>query len=214
MTLSYDEKSLKEYINKSNIAYDETISCIENANKYFKKYKKGKKKIIENTKQISIAEEEYNDLVMKLNMCEYLNDDELYDLMSSLKPSKEIKKKNKKETFPSIKIGNNILYFGKNANQNNELTFKFAKKDWIFFHIKDYHGPHVVLNCPNPDNKTLDIASKIALALSNKTAGDINMAKIDDIKRGENLGQVILKKYTTIAIKNIEQEIYDLMKNN
>ena len=214
LTFNNDESSLKEYLQKSHINYDSSISVIDNANHYFKKYKKEKKKLQENEKQIAIAETEYEDLSIKLNMCDYLSEDELQELSNEFLKKKVQINKQKKLMYPQISLNGTMLYFGKNAEQNNNLSFKFAHKDWMFFHIKDYHGPHIVLANNNPNKELLELASKITLILSNKNIGEVNCAKIEDIKKGQFPGQVLFKKYTTISIKNIEQEVYDLIKKN
>ncbi|NME36601.1 MULTISPECIES: NFACT family protein [Fusobacterium] len=58
-------------------------------------------------------------------------------------------KKNKKKTievpYGTINLDNKILYFGRNNKENDYLTFKFARKDDMWFHIKDMPGSHFIV---------------------------------------------------------------------
>ena len=211
LTLQYDKEQLNDYIKNNNIELDRKYKIAENANLFFKKYKKEKKKVVENAKQIELAKTELEDIQLKQNLCKFLNNEEIEELMTELLPSKKKVKVNKKERFPSIKMGNLIIYFGKNAKQNEDLSFNFAHKDWKFFHVKDYHGPHVVLNQSNPSKDDVLMAAEITLLLSNKDIGEVNYAEIKDIKKGQFQGQVIFKSYTTININKIRKETRNLL---
>ena len=211
LTLQYDIEELDAYLKSNNIELDSKLSVAQNSNIFFKKYKKEKKKIIENKKQITIAQEELEDIKIKQNICQFLNNEEIEEMMAEILPHKKKIKINKKERFPNIKFNNVILYFGKNSKQNEELSFAFANKDWKFFHIKDYHGPHAVLNQTAPSNEDVLTAAEITLLLSNKEAGEVNFADIKNIKKGQFQGQVIFKNYTTINIKNIRESTKKLL---
>ena len=47
----------------------------------------------------------------------------------------------------SIKVNEADIYVGKNNIQNNYITHKLARKEDLWFHVKDYHGSHVLLKC-------------------------------------------------------------------
>lgn len=211
LTLQNDKEELNAYLKENNIVLDDKYSIAQNANLFFKKYKKEKKKILENKKQILLAKEEIEDLTLKENLCQFLNNDEIYDLMNELLPNKTKIKNKKKDEFPSIKTNEITLFFGKNAKQNERLSFSFAHKDWKFLHIKDYHGPHVVMNQSSPSKEAILLAAEITLLLSNKDTGEVNYAEIKDIKKGQFEGQVIFKNYTTINIKSVREETKKLV---
>ena len=112
-----------------------------------------------------------------------------------------------------IVIDNTKIAFGRNALQNDLLTFKRAHKDYYFFHIKDYSGSHVVILKPNPTDKDKQFASELCLALSNKEAGEIQMAQIKDIKKGQFVGQVIFSNYTVIKVNKVSDKVKVSLKN-
>ena len=105
------------------------------------------------------------------------------------------------------------IYFGKNAKQNNEITFKIAKPFNTYLHIKDYHGAHVLINNDKPSNEQLLIASEICLILSNKTAGDIMYAPISQIKKGSTLGEAFVKSYQLITLKDVRESTKKLLSS-
>ncbi len=59
------------------------------------------------------------------------------------------KKKNKKKIEVSLygleEVQGKTIYYGRNNKENDFLTFKFAKKDDIWFHIKDIPGSHLII---------------------------------------------------------------------
>jgi len=64
-----------------------------------------------------------------------------------------------------------LVYVGKNARSNNELTFAFARPNDYFFHIRNYEGAHVILKAKiprgqRPNKKDLEEAAAIAAYFS------------------------------------------------
>ena len=112
----------------------------------------------------------------------------------------------------SIKVDGATIYFGKNAKQNENLTFKKANRDYTFVHIKDYHGSHVVIDQNKPSNEVLLTACEIALLLSGKDCGDVQVTLIKNVKKGTTPGQAILGSYQTYTINKIREKTADLLK--
>ena len=98
--------------------------------------------------------------------------------------------------------------------QNNDISFKIAKKEHFYFHIKDYHGSHVVIANENPNKEMILTASEICLILSNKEAGDIQYTQIKNIKKGPELGLALLQTYDLITLHAVRKETYDLLKRH
>ncbi|WP_027129475.1 Rqc2 family fibronectin-binding protein [Fusobacterium perfoetens] len=81
------------------------------------------------------------------------NIDELKNIEKELIEEKYIieknNKKNKKKIidipYGTIILENKTLYFGRNNKENDYLTFKFARKDDMWFHIKDMPGSHFIV---------------------------------------------------------------------
>ena len=58
--------------------------------------------------------------------------------------------------------------FGRNAEQNQHLSFKIAHDEDTFLHIHDYSGAHVIIFKQNPNEEELLIGAELAIYLSKK----------------------------------------------
>ena len=213
LCLFYEREMLEEYIKENNLSWDESKTIVENANLYFKKCKKSKRTIEMANAEISKAKEEIDYLTYLLASSQFMNDDELLSLSMELLP----KQKEKKKTLP-IKYGTiayqgiKILY-GKNASSNNELTFKVADKEDYYLHIKDYHGAHIIIKDSNPNNDVILVAAELCLILSNKSAGEVMMTQMKNVKKGHALGEAILLNYSLITLNNVRETTLALLRN-
>ena len=143
-----------------------------------------------------------------------LNDDELLSLCQELLPKQSQRKKVTAIKYGTVLLGNTKILYGKNASSNNELTFKVANKDDYYLHIKDYHGAHVIIRNSNPTNEEKLLAAEICLILSNKSAGEVMIASMKDVKKGQALGEALLQNYSLIVLNEIRESTKDLLKNN
>ena len=146
MTYAYDKEELNNYIKENNIDYDDNLSASDNANKKYKLYRK---------KKATIAHDE-EEIIKNKERLKQLNED--YEIVKSLDVYKinemqprypKFIKKSKiviNPKYPFYTFVNGVKYaFGRNAMQNDYLTFKLANENHYFFHIKDYSGSHVIL---------------------------------------------------------------------
>lgn len=155
--------TLANYYNNNEpitIPLDITLSPSDNAKKYFKKYHKLKNTFVVVQEQKVELEKEINyleSIVYEVQAAETTNEldgiyEEIQDAFSLSQKTvnkKQLKKKSKKnnklsEPMPYQIQGFKVLV-GKNNKQNDELTFKLANKEDLWFHVKDLHGSHVVL---------------------------------------------------------------------
>lgn len=215
LTLMNDEDNLNDYLPYIKETYDNQLSPKENANKYFEKYKKAKRTIENDLREIDIAKENIDEINHVLDIFSYYSDQEIEELYKKYLP-KKIKTKRNKEvdarlpyyiTVNGIKIG-----FGKNKEQNNFLTFKKATKDDIYLHVSGNHGAHVIIFNNDPDEEVILTASEIALILSNLETGDIYIADVKDVKKGSSLGEALINKYQTITLHSIREKTKQLLK--
>lgn len=216
LTYIDDLSSLNDYVLINNVPFDNNKSINENANNFFKIYKKAKASIAHSKEEINKTQKEIGILENEYQI--YLSNDEyslqqLQNKYPNLIPKIKLNPINKNKPYFVEYDGYKIAY-GKNNEQNDYLTFKLANDFDTFLHIKDYKGSHVVILNKNPTNEVLEIASQIALLASGKDIGEINYALIKDIKKGHNGGQVILSNYQTITIKYKKEEIKDLFKKS
>ena len=65
------------------------------------------------------------------------------------------------------------IYAGKNNTQNDQLTFKAARRGDVWLHTQKIHGSHVIIACEGavPDDQTLEEAAVIAAWYSQGRGG-------------------------------------------
>lgn len=135
-----------------SIALNPGLSPAKNAERYFKKYKKAQRGISEVEKRISLLESELKWLKEKLWLAE--NAQSLFDLTEEfrdLKPARAVAGKSaskpqsrKKILKPVLTLNNCDFYVGKNAAQNEFITFRIARRGDLWFHALDVPGSHVI----------------------------------------------------------------------
>lgn len=132
------------------------LSPMQNAQAYFKKYKKAKDALVTMKKRQAETEKQMRELENILEKSEEstpeLKLEEIKQKLIGLGFLREERifekrKKVKKEFSPKrfvTKHGSEILV-GRNDRENDYLTFKFALPDDLWFHAQDVPGSHVVL---------------------------------------------------------------------
>ena len=160
------------------IPLDPTLDGPSNAAKYYKKYSKLKNAASFLTEQIEIGKSEISyleSILLNIDFAERPDEiDELYEEMEKEGYLKKKKKNNKKkkdsdENYITVKTEDGFdIYIGKNNRQNDYLTHKKAKKNDLWFHVKDAPGSHVILKNDNRDftNNSLLTAAKLAAKYS------------------------------------------------
>lgn len=207
----YDE-NMQEIEIKLNPAF----SASQNAQKYYKDYRKAKtaQDILE--KQIDAAQEElkYIDTVFEaLSLAK--TEQDLMEIRAELADGRYIKKSNdKKERVQAVSaplcfdLDGFKVFVGRNNRQNDKLTMKTAKKHDIWFHIKGYPGSHTVLVTEGStvDESTIKKAASIAAKFSR--AKDLKQAAVDYtlIKhvtkpQGAKPGMVNYVNYKTVFVE-------------
>ena len=228
LTYGYDKNNFKN--NKllckdiNNKSYEIEInlenSINENANNYFKKYKKLKKSIeVSNQMKIEITNsiEHLNEILDMLEISNNKNDiffikEELNNYFKKNSNVNNQPHKNKKKINYNIhkfisSDGIKILV-GKNNIQNEYLTFDLAKQTDTWFHIKNAHGAHVIVNehIDNIPDTTIKEAAELAGYFSNyksenKVTIDYTLKKELKKVKGKPPGFCIYHKYKSIVIK-------------
>ena len=207
LTLKYDEHELNNYIHECNVPYDNTKDVTTNINNLFKKYKKAKTTIELDKEQLLLNEENIAKLEKDLKDLED-GDEALYILLSSLYLKTSVPKHEVNKLTPYFTtIDGTKIGFGRNASQNDLLTFKKAKDEHYFLHVMNVHGSHVIIFKPNPSDNDKENAAMLALLLSNMETGSVQIAKVKDIKKGQFPGQVLMNKYSEIKINNIKDKV-------
>ena len=213
LTYKDDEVEINKIINQISNIYNKDLSIEENASNLFNRYKKYKRTIDNDNREIDIARKEIEEFERYINIFDYLSEEEILELSNKYLPKKT--NKNKQVIAANspyyIEYKNVRIGFGKNKEQNNVLTFKKANKLDTFIHIANSSASHVIIFSSNVDKDTLLVGLEIALLLSGKSDAEIQVATVKDIKKGPSIGQVLLNKYESYYLKEIRDTTKKLL---
>jgi predicted ribosome quality control (RQC) complex YloA/Tae2 family protein len=210
------------------IPLDSKLDGKGNAKKYFQKYSKGKKGQEHLLRQIQICEDEiayYEGLKEQLEIAGINDAIEIRQELAEagiLKamPSKIRRKKKSLPTYLSFVLDNGVrIHVGKNNLQNEYITFKLAKKNDTWMHVKDHHGAHVLIEHDNPDEKTLRTGAQLAAYYSKARTSSsvpVDYCKTSNLKKipGAKPGMVSLGSHKTLYIDPEESFIQQLLHTN
>ena len=200
------------------IELDPSKSIIENAQRYFALYNKGKKavQIAQEMTDKTIGEiNNLNQILFETEIC--TNIDDLTDILASLEPEnpkENINNKNSKksQTIPNIDkqtIDGLNVFVGKNCKQNDYLYSKISSPEDLWFHALNTPGAHVIVKVQNSNEKIKDetIVKIAKLAKEYSTAKNATKSPIvytlrKYIKRPQNTpkGFVVYKNETEIVV--------------
>ena len=218
--------------------YDEEMKVIEipispilspqqNAAKFYKDYTRMKNAEKELTKQIELGE---NELYYLKSFLEELNraqtDAELEAIKQELQEGGYIradsgKKKMKQGKVPPMRFESTDgypIYVGRNNKQNEELTFKLARKDDIGCHASKVHGSHVIISCggTTPPDDTITQAAQLAAYYSETSGGQnipVDVTPVKQVKKIPNgkPGMVIYHTYKTVIANPYADIVVDAL---
>ncbi len=148
----YDDKEI-------TIPLDDTMSAGENSKRYFARYNKLKRTYEALSELIKETKEELDYLLSVQNSLEIaLSENDLTDIKEELVVSGYIKSKNlygknkkgakntaKSRPLHYISSDGFHIYVGKNNLQNEEISFKLANGNDMWFHAKKIPGSHVIV---------------------------------------------------------------------
>lgn len=200
----------------AEIELDPQLSAQQNAQAYYKKYRKMKSAVEHNTALVAENEKmlEYL-LTMKDNLRYCTEDDDLSQVRKELVELGLVKEKhNGKKAAPDKPVkplrynvdGFEVLV-GKNNIQNNEVTFKRARAGDMWLHTQKIHSSHVVILSDGkaiPDNVIVK-AAEICAYYSQASGGSKILVDYTDranVKKPPKapLGFVIYPTYETIVV--------------
>ena len=126
---------------------------------------------------------------------------------------KPISKNKKKKTINlyQVKVDDCTITFGKNNIQNSYLTFDYAKSNYTWFHVKQFHGSHVVVDTNEPNEKIIRICANLAAYYSQgrmSSSVPVDYCLVKDVKKvkGAKPGFVTFNNYKTIYIDPFEDK--------
>ena len=205
------------YINDKEIKLDENKSIEQSANSFYIKAKKAKKAIKALNEQKTKTVDDLNNIRSALLLIKNSDESGLESLSKQFgltnNKKKELDFGNANIPYSFEKNGTTFL-FGKNAKQNDTLTFLIDTcKNHLWFHILGYEGAHVMIKKDNPTNEEILTASEIALLSKQKDDGDVMVSKRKNVFKGSAPGQAIVREYNTNHLKNIRNETKILYQN-
>lgn len=202
------------------IELDVALTPSQNAQRYFKKYQKLKEAVkhltnlIKETKSAIVYLESVDTMLGQASLAEI---DEIREELIETgylkrRHREKIHKRQKPERYLATD-GKTIILVGKNNLQNDELTFKMAKKGELWFHAKDIPGSHVVITdnlYPSDEVKT--DAAELAAYFSK--ARHSNLVQVDMIEAkklhkptGGKPGFVTYRGQKTLRVTPTEDKI-------
>ena len=176
------------------IPLDAELSAIDNANKYFARYNKLKRTFEATTKLIEDVKQDINYLESVLTSIDIATTEDDLNLIKEelhetgyIKSGAKSKAKQKFNSKPLHYISSDgfDIYVGKNNNQNDELTFKFANgNDW-WFHAKQMPGSHVILRTDGREVPDRAFEEAAALAAYYSKGKNLEKVEIDYVIKKE-----------------------------
>lgn len=210
-------KGMKEFVYEGKtISLDEAKSPQDNASNFYKRAKKAKKALLLAEQNLSLAESEKEALLIYEKAIESSSFEELGGILNELGLNK--KKGNKQENVsslaPYLVVNEGTRYlFGKNAKQNDHLSFVLTQeKSYFWFHSLQGAGAHLVIFKPEPSEDEIQLACELVLLASGKIGGEVMYTKRANIKRGNFLGQAIVKEFSSAYIREISPKAKTLFE--
>ena len=217
-----DQVELDNYYTgeKIIIALDKALTPNQNAQRYFKRYQKLKEAVkhltslIEETRATILYLESVETALSQASLTEIaeIREELIQTGFIRRRQREKIQKRQKPEKYLATD-GQTIILVGRNNLQNDELTFKIAKKDELWFHAKDIPGSHVVITGnlqPSDEVKTdaAELAAYFSKArLSNLVQVDMIEAKKLNKPTGGKPGFVTYTGQKTLRVTPDEEKI-------
>ena len=218
--------------------YDEAMAPVEiplspilspqqNAAKFYKDYSRMKNAEKELTKQIERGEEELTYLESVLDELNRAgSEQELEEIRRDLQQTGYVKADSGKKRVKQAKLApmrfestdGYPIYVGRNNQQNDELTFRMARKDDLWLHASKVHGSHVIIACAGvtPPDNTITQAAQLAAYYAETGSGQniaVDMTPVKQVKKIPNgkPGMVIYHSYKTVIANPYPDIVVDAL---
>ena len=203
-------------INGEIVKLDISKTVGDNCQNFYKKAKKAKETAKHFQTNIDNAQkslDEYNRILSDFEAADEKGKDKIMETYFPVN-----KKRETQETIFNrpwkYNLNGTYIYFGKNASQNDYLSFVMKlDRDYMWLHIKNISGSHIVICSHKPTENELLFACEIALLCSHQKAGEIVYTKKKNVRRGHTLGEAIIKNQTTIKLNKIREETVEAFAN-
>lgn len=196
------------------IKLNEKFSPADNAQMYFKRYKKlqkSRKKININIRKLTTEIDYLENCLIGIRNSD--TSDDLHEVQTELQKEgyiKHSKKKSANTKSKPLKFKSSDgfdIYVGKNNRQNDNLTFKLASPNDIWIHTKNAPGSHVIIKSNKQDvsDKTLYEACMLAAYFSKSQQSSnvsVDYTTVKHVKKpsGAKPGFVIYTNQKTLYV--------------
>lgn len=203
------------------------LSPQQNAAKFYKDYARMKNAEKELTKQLELGE---NELHYLKSVLEELNraqtEAELEEIRRELQEGGYLRAETGKKRVKQGKLSpmrfestdGYPIYVGRNNRQNDELTFRLARKDDIWCHASKVHGSHVIISCGGtvPPDDTITQAAQLAAYYAETGGGQnipVDVTPVKQVKKIPNgkPGMVIYHTYKTVIVNPYGEVVVDAL---
>ena len=173
------------------IALDKALTPSQNAQRYFKRYQKLKEAVkyltdlIEETKVTILYLESVETVLNQAGLEEIaeIREELIQTGFIRRRQREKIQKRKKPEQYLASD-GKTIIYVGRNNLQNEELTFKMARKEELWFHAKDIPGSHVVISGNlDPSDEVKTDAAELAAYFSQGRLSNLVQVDMIEVKK-------------------------------
>lgn len=216
MEIGMDKLTTENFYNNNElveIPLQKNLTPSRNAQQYFKKYNKLKNSILhaKEYKESYETELKYlNSVLFEISEAASLFElDEIHDEITASGYTKKNTKKGKKKDLPSephkYEFNGVSILVGRNNIQNDKLTLKLARKNYMWLHTKDVHGSHVIIEASDVSDELLFYAATLAKKHSDakdssKVEVDYTLVKYVHKEIGAKPGMVVYTDYKTIIV--------------
>lgn len=202
--------------NEIIVQIDTKLDFIQNAEKYFSKAKKSVQDMKIKKQRLPLYEKKYEEVCQIIKdfeaTCDIAALKKFKSLLRNKKIGKNMNQENKtaSEKYKTFELGDGfILYVGKNAANNDELTMKFAKPNDLWMHARGTSGSHAVLplngmeKAPKPIlKKAAEITAYYSGARNAKYVPVCYTLKKNVRKpKGANVGAVVITREEVIMVE-------------
>ena len=209
------------------IPLSETLSPQQNAAKFYKDYARMKTAEKELTRQIELGQQELQYLQSVLEeLSRAQADAELEEIRQELQAGGYVRPDSAKKRMRQAKLApmrfestdGYPIYVGRNNRQNEELTFRLARKDDIWLHAQKVHGSHVIISCggTTPPDDTVTQAAQLAAYYAESTGGQnipVDVTPVKQVKKhpAGKPGMVIYHTYRTVIVNPYPEIVVDAL---
>ncbi len=210
----HQQVTLQDFDNQLiTIELDERLDGLENAHRYFTRYRKQKNAQQHLQEQIQKTEYDIQYFENLQYQLQQANIEDAQEIRQELvnhhiireKRKKSIHRKQEKTQYTGYLFNETTLIYGRNNKQNEYITFKMGQKNHYWFHVQNAPGAHVLVMTSQMDEALIRFAANVAAyhsSFQQASSVAVDYTTIDQIKKIPQAprGLVSLQSYKTIFI--------------